>query len=139
MNLSNDGWRSGIDFQIMPSMGPVYSSRMWTLVRPSGAYALVWCTDSMGARCTHMEIGVRQFRSEMRRWLEKVKAGEEVVITERGLPVARVSGVDSAPVLERLVAEGVIRRPKRPARSIDERELIRARGTVSDLVPEQRR
>lgn len=86
-----------------------------------------------------MEIGVRQFRSEMRRWLEKVKAGEEVVITERGLPVARVSGVDSAPVLERLVAEGVIRRPKRPARSIDERELIRARGTVSDLVSEQRR
>src|SRR5258708_21855077 len=36
-NCWNDGPRSGIDFQIMPSSGPVYSSRMVNRVEaPSG-------------------------------------------------------------------------------------------------------
>lgn len=40
--------------------------------------------------------------------LDRVRAGGEVVITDRGIPVARLTALDSAGILERLTAEGVI-------------------------------
>ena len=52
--------------------------------------------------------------------LARVKAGETVVITERGIPVARVEpAVSSAPEddearLARLERKGIIKRAKRP-------------------------
>ncbi len=86
-----------------------------------------------------MQVGVREFRNELRRWIEAVEAGDEVTITERGKPVARLVGVSLPTAYERLVAEGVItpaRRPKRPSHTYGR---VKARGTVSDLVAEQRR
>ena len=38
----------------------------------------------------------------MRRRINKA-AGQEIVVTERGLPVARLVGLDSSPLLERLL------------------------------------
>lgn len=38
-----------------------------------------------------MEAGVRDFKNRLSENLRKVKAGEEVVITERGRPVAKLS------------------------------------------------
>ena len=36
-------------------------------------------------------VGVREFRENLRAYLGRVKAGEDVVITERGRPVARLT------------------------------------------------
>jgi prevent-host-death family protein len=86
-----------------------------------------------------MEVSVSAFRADLRAWLARARAGEEVVITDRGAPVARLLGVDSGAVLERLTAEGVIARPssaRRPKAS--GRRRPRARGPVSTLVSEQR-
>ena len=60
-------------------------------------------------------------------------------MTDRGVPVARIVPITSTPLLERLIAEGVLERPKRAKRPITRDQLIRARGPVSDLVSEQRR
>jgi hypothetical protein len=35
-------------------------------------------------------VGVRDFRENLRAYLERVKAGEELLITERGRPIARI-------------------------------------------------
>ena len=35
-------------------------------------------------------IGIREFKNQLRRYLEKVKAGTTLVITKRGTPVARL-------------------------------------------------
>ena len=35
-------------------------------------------------------VGVREFRANLRAYLDRVEAGEELVVTERGRPVARV-------------------------------------------------
>ena len=62
------------------------------------------------------------------------------IVTDRGVPVARLIGVDSASLLERLTADGVIGRsprPRRPKATTGAR--VRARRPVSDLVGEQRR
>jgi prevent-host-death family protein len=43
-------------------------------------------------RATHMadRVGVRELRQNLSRYLERVKAGEGLVVTERGLEVARL-------------------------------------------------
>ncbi|MGH9057935.1 MAG: type II toxin-antitoxin system Phd/YefM family antitoxin [Acidimicrobiales bacterium] len=63
-----------------------------------------------------------------------------MVVTERGLPVARLLGIDTAAKLERLTGEGVIGRPvqgSRPSAAAGGRP--RARRSVADLVSDQRR
>lgn len=85
-------------------------------------------------------MAVSRLRAELADWIERVRAGEEVVITERGTPVARLVSVDTGPLLEQLTREGVLsraRRAERPTASGAPR--VRARGSVSDLVSEDRR
>lgn len=84
-----------------------------------------------------MEVGIRELRDNLSRYLDRVRGGEEVVVTDRGHAVARVLPIDGERALDRLVSEGVVtpaRRPKQPAG-----KPIRTKGTVSDLVAEQRR
>jgi prevent-host-death family protein len=40
-------------------------------------------------------VGVRELRENLKDYLERAKTGEEVVITERGKPVARLIGQPS--------------------------------------------
>jgi prevent-host-death family protein len=87
-----------------------------------------------------MEVAVSTLRAELSDWLERVRGGEEVVVTERGKPVARLVPVDVAPLLEQLTRQGVVSPPKRAGRPRARgAERVRARGAVADLVAEQRR
>jgi prevent-host-death family protein len=86
-----------------------------------------------------MEVAVSALRAELRAWLERVHAGEEIVVTDRGVPVARLMPVDAAPLIERLTREGVLGRPQRSGRpAASGRPRVRASGSVADLVSEQR-
>jgi prevent-host-death family protein len=84
-----------------------------------------------------MEVGVRELRNNLSRYLDRVRGGEEVVVTDRGQAIARVLPLGTERVLDRLVAEGVVT----PARRAKSRagKPIKSRGTVSDLVADQRR
>lgn len=86
-----------------------------------------------------MEVGVRELRDQLRRWLDVVEDGHEVTITERGKPVARLIGVSSPSQLERLIADGVVTPAKRGRRPDRSHRKVKARGMVSDLVAGQRR
>jgi prevent-host-death family protein len=55
-----------------------------------------------------MEVSVSALRAELKSWIEKARAGEEVVITDRGVPVARLSGVQTADLVAGLVRDGLI-------------------------------
>ena len=84
-------------------------------------------------------MAVTELRARLSVWLDMVRHGEEVVITDRGLPVARLLGLESTATLERLTDEGVIARPasaQRPRAS--GRQLPRPRQPVADIVSEQR-
>ncbi len=79
-------------------------------------------------------------RAELAGWIERVRAGEEVVITDRGIPVARLLPVDSAPLIEQLTQQGVLAKPRDPHRPTARgSERVTADGSVSDLVGDQRR
>lgn len=87
-----------------------------------------------------MDVGVSDFRAHLSEWLERAREGEEVVVTDRGVPVARLLGITATATLERLAAEGVIGRPERTQRNTAAgRSRPRPRHPVSALVSEQRR
>lgn len=80
-----------------------------------------------------MEVGVRELRADLSRWLKRVQAGEEIVVTERGKPIARITPANSRSKLDELIARGLATPAKRPVRSVLP-PPIKANGTVSDLV-----
>lgn len=86
-----------------------------------------------------MEVTVTVLRAELSEWIDRAQGGEEVVVTERGRPVVRLLGVGSTPLLDRLVAEGVVT-PPRGAKPVARGSAhVHASGPVADLVGEQRR
>jgi prevent-host-death family protein len=85
-------------------------------------------------------VGIRELRNNLRAYLNRVKNGEEVTITERGKVVARLSSVSAErKTLEDLAAAGLVTLAKRPKEPVREEDLIPVRGSVSDIVIEQRR
>lgn len=91
------------------------------------------------------EVGVRELKNHLSGYLERVARGEEVIVTDRGRPVARLSSVSSVSSvssatnrLAELIASGVVTPPTSSTRQLPTRR-IRASGLVSDLVAEQRR
>ena len=82
-------------------------------------------------------VGVRALKNSLSAYLARVKDGEEVVVTDRGTPVARLVPMDSSSDrLAELIAAGRVRRPRRRLEKLPER--VKAEGIVSDLVAEQR-
>jgi prevent-host-death family protein len=94
-------------------------------------------STSKGSGDLPIEVGVKELRADISRWIEFAQH-HDVVITNRGMPVARLVAVDEYPALERLIERGLVRLPARPARALDVGDLVQARGSVSDLVAEQR-
>ena len=89
---------------------------------------------------SEVDVAVSELRANLSSWLARARAGEDVVVTERGVPVARLSGIGEAGLLERLTNEGVIARPRvarRPKATAADR--VSARGSVSEIISEHRR
>jgi len=85
------------------------------------------------------EVGLREFKNKVSSYIDSVEAGEVLVVTRRGTPVARVvpAGVSSG--MARLIAEGRVRwtgaRPALP-RPVE----LKGRGrTAATYVAEGRR
>ena len=66
--------------------------------------------------------------------------GDDVVITDRGTPVARIIGIASTSTIERLEEQGVIGRPTATTRPVaGDRPRPTPKRPVADIVSEQRR
>jgi prevent-host-death family protein len=53
-------------------------------------------------------IGVRELRRDASRWLARVRAGEVVIVTDRGRPIAKMVPVQQTQGYESLMDEGRI-------------------------------
>jgi prevent-host-death family protein len=93
----------------------------------------------MDVATTRNEVGVRELKNQLSRYLGRVQDGEEVIVTERGRPIARLSPIDhSTDRLADLVASGAVRPPRSTTRRRPPRRITPAEP-VSDLVADQRR
>jgi prevent-host-death family protein len=88
---------------------------------------------------TNMDVPVTELRAHLGDWLDRVREGEEVIVTDRGVPVARLIGMSATSTLQRLAADGVIGRDvsaRRPSAVGNARP--RPVRPVSDIISEQR-
>lgn len=84
-----------------------------------------------------IDVGVRELRDGLSRHLAKVRDGHTITVTDHGRPVARIVPVGVPTKLEQLVASGKVTPASR--RKASRPTPVKARGTVSDLVEQQRR
>lgn len=62
-----------------------------------------------------MEVGVRELKAKLSEYLGRAAAGEELVVTDRGRPVARLVPLDVDDPIARGVEDGWIDPPRRTA------------------------
>jgi prevent-host-death family protein len=60
-----------------------------------------------------MDVGVRELKAKLSEYLAAACAGEEIVVTDRGRPVARIVPFGNASAVDRGIAEGWIEAPRR--------------------------
>lgn len=75
-------------------------------------------------------VGIKELRENLRSYLERVKAGEDVLVTERGKPIARLTPHGRASRRDELIANGTLTPAKRPW---DPRILDEIHGVGVDL------
>jgi prevent-host-death family protein len=85
-----------------------------------------------------MEVGIRELKNHLSQYLAAVAGGDEVVVTDRGRAVARITAIESERTITRLIAEGVVT-PARSAKRPVPTSRVRAKELVRPLVVEQRR
>ena len=81
-----------------------------------------------------IEVGMRDLRNRLSEWIALVEEGQEILVTDRGRPVARLVGAKAERTLDRLIREGAVEPPRRPAEPTDARPLIKVKGSVSEFV-----
>jgi prevent-host-death family protein len=87
-----------------------------------------------------MDVAVTELRAHLSDWIARAHEGEEIVVTDRGMPVARLIGLNTRATIERLTDEGVIARPAQSHRPRSRgRARPRSRRPVAEVVSEQRR
>lgn len=68
-------------------------------------------------------VSITELKAKLSRYLDAVKAGEDVIVTERGRPVARIGRVEGErreeARLARLIRTGQVRPPRKPGSRID--------------------
>jgi prevent-host-death family protein len=83
-------------------------------------------------------VGVRELRDHLSRYLDEVKRGRHLVVTDHGRRVARLVPADDVPDrLSELIANGRAQAPRCSTRRLP--PLVKGAGAVSELVVDQRR
>lgn len=89
-----------------------------------------------------VEVGIRELRLNLSRYVARVRTGTEVIVTDHGRPVARLGPItDEEAHYQRLVREGIVTPAKRKKRtSLPPPIPLEGEGPlVSEMVLEDRR
>jgi prevent-host-death family protein len=89
-----------------------------------------------------MRIGLREANQQFSKAIRAVKAGKEVVLTERGKPIAVIKPIEvekgDAAVIRRLESEGILRPALKRGR-VPDFKAVRIKGrSLSATVREER-
>lgn len=84
-------------------------------------------------------VGVRELRQNLSVYLDRVKKGEALTVTEHGAAVALLRPLPPAgTALDRLVAEGHARPPARPLASRPKPLAVTPRRPLAELLDDER-
>ena len=83
-----------------------------------------------------MDVGVRELKAKLSEYLAAAAAGEDIVVTDRGRPVARLVPFGSSSAVDRGIADGWIEAPRRTR--LDPVTRYRSDSSVLDVLDEDR-
>ncbi len=89
-----------------------------------------------------VEVGIRELRLNLSKYVARVRDGAEVIVTDHGKPVVRLSPIDEQEAhIARLMREGLIKPAKRPKSKTlpPPVPLIGEGPLVSEIILEDRR
>ena len=84
-----------------------------------------------------MNVGIRELRDGLSRYVAVARDGGEVVVTDHGRAVARLVPYGAPSALEALASRGLVTLAERAKSELD--APVHTDGAVSDLIAEQRR
>lgn len=109
-----------------------------------GTLARAWGYNTAMSEATSagsVTVGVRDLKNQLSRYLNRVKEGEEITVTEHGRPIARLTSV--TPEVDRraaLIAAGIVRPAPASRRQLPSQRVRIAPGDpLGELVAQQRR
>lgn len=85
-------------------------------------------------------VGTRELKNRLSEYLRRVKAGETIVVTERGRPVGQIVPIQASLLarVDRLVQSGILEWSGEPLPPYQPRAINRSDQLLSDLVAEER-
>lgn len=83
-------------------------------------------------------VGIRELRDHLSRYLEQVKAGSTVTVTDHGRVIATIVPMRYSRHMLELAAQGKVRLPTRPPRRAADIPKFEVEGGISDLLHEAR-
>ena len=83
-----------------------------------------------------MSVGIRELKAKLSEYVSRAADGEQIVVTDRGRPVARLVGLEGASTIERGIEEGWITPASRTC--LEPAAPFTARRSVADVLGEDR-
>ena len=83
-----------------------------------------------------MNIGIRELKAHLSEYVGRAAAGERIIVTDRGKPVAQLSALDDRSALERGIEEGWITPARRSG--LEPITRFRAARSTADVLDEDR-
>jgi len=86
-------------------------------------------------------VGVRDLKNQLTSYLDRVRAGEEITVTEHGRPIARLIAVGAdIDHMAELVAAGIVVPATSSQRRLPTRKVkvVGGAGSLTDVVADQR-
>jgi len=108
---------------------------------------ICYCSDvtTLGGGRSDMRLGLREANQRFSKAIKAVKAGQEVVLTERGAPIAVIKPIaapqtreDTSAIVERLQSLGLLRRAQKQRPMPGGRPVTIKGGPLSRTVREER-
>lgn len=85
-------------------------------------------------------VGIRELKAQLSRYIQHVRAGETVIITDRGKPIGRIVPSELSPVerLRDLEQSGLVAWSGRKLEPVASAAQVRGPNTVADMLLEDR-
>jgi prevent-host-death family protein len=85
-----------------------------------------------------MDVGVRELKQRLSRYLERVARGETIRVTDRGVPKAILAPLPTAPRLKEGISQGWISAPADPVRPPARVRRVRTSVRIDEALAEDR-
>lgn len=87
------------------------------------------------------EVGIRRAKNSLSQYVKRVKQGETLIITERGIPVARLVPVQALPPagVYKIIDNGLASWKGGKPKGMDKPPSMRGGRTLAAMVTEDRR